>query len=58
MGYGIPLIPPGLIQNGVRFYSGNAVFRYLHDYFEDKVLMNWYPAILEEGFSWPPASQD
>lgn len=46
MGYGTPLILPGLKQDGVRFHTGNAVLRYLHDFFGDKVLLNWYPAVL------------
>jgi hypothetical protein len=39
MGYGNPLILPGLKQNGARFHTGNAVPGYLHDFFEDKVLL-------------------
>jgi hypothetical protein len=58
MGYGIPMNSAWFQHDGARPYTSNNVFHFIHYVFEKIVLLNQYPVLFEEGFSWPPNSQE
>jgi hypothetical protein len=58
MRYGIPMNSSWFQQDSDRLQTSSALLRCLHDFFEERVLSSRYPALFEEGFSWPPTSPD
>jgi hypothetical protein len=58
MGYAIPLLSAWFQQNGVRTHTSSTLHRVLLHIFEERALSTWYPALFEEGFSWPSISPD
>jgi hypothetical protein len=58
MVHGIPINSASFRQDGAKPLASNAVRRFLHDVFTERVSFNRYRALLLEGFSWPPTSRD
>jgi hypothetical protein len=56
MGYGSPLNSAWFQQAGGKPQITNVLFGFLLGGFEERVLLNMYLALIEEGFSWPPTS--
>jgi hypothetical protein len=56
--HAIPIISAWFRQDGANPHTNNAVLRFLRDVFEERVSFNRYPALLQEGFSWPPTLPD
>lgn len=53
--YGIPMNSVSFQQDCARLRTNNPVICLLH-VFEERVVLNRYPVLLKQGFSWQPTS--
>jgi hypothetical protein len=53
IGYGIQINSVWFEHDGARPHNSNIAFYFNHYIFEKGILLNQYPVLFAEGFSWP-----